>query len=285
MSRIVTTKTITPPDSTDDKYTKIITFENDRQQKTSIGFGNSTCTKLDNLIFQNPQFMQDVTTQPSNQSKSNVLSRKVTPVNAPQPQPQSRVVSLASSSPSKSSSSLSLWNMNKPKSPIFTATSTPLTSVFSTPDPTEELTDFQLLGIKMSSMLNKMGLIEQLQSGDEIQQHQSNLIQKSQLQTQQEQQDPNRNFFVDINFKISKNLVNYNINLKLHYQYKSEIEIDELPTNLYITKAEIIKYITEKIIFQTSPTLQDIFSIELKIKSLLVLRKLKCYINEFELEI
>ncbi|KAI5958916.1 hypothetical protein KGF57_002350 [Candida theae] len=82
------------------------------------------------------------------------------------------------------------------------------------------------------------------------------------------------------------NASKFTVSLQLIYVFKPEIDLTSIPINLYITKSELIKHLMDKLVLRHSEDPgTDLYSVESKIKKLLNLKRVRCWINGYELDL
>ena len=79
----------------------------------------------------------------------------------------------------------------------------------------------------------------------------------------------------------------FTVALPLVYVFKPEIDLSNIPLNMYVTKSELIKHLMDRLVLRRSEDVSatDIYSIKSKIKKLLNFVTVRCWINGCELDV
>lgn len=85
--------------------------------------------------------------------------------------------------------------------------------------------------------------------------------------------------------EVSANHKDFTVTLQLIYVFKPEIDLANIPINMYITKSELIRYLMDRLVLRRNEVATDFYSIQSKIKKLLNLIYVRCWINGYELDI
>ncbi|KAG5420414.1 hypothetical protein I9W82_002295 [Candida metapsilosis] len=291
MSKVVTTKSTVQHEPNDDVYSKTVVFVDEDEKQVCIPFPFESSSELPS----------------SDEKPSQVRHSPETPMKQPlrhseTPRLESTEVKPASEQHAQDDAASSQF------SPNTASSSTKETSTTASPDVSQNE------GTPNNAMMAQLGkeIVELLQESGFVKKESvlsENSRKRRREDDEEEELDESRTYNCELEFDITtedegnqekvekEGQANdsdeesmdsqFTVALQLVYVFKPEIDLTSIPINLYVTKSELIKYLMDKLVLRQGKdsAATDLYSVQSKIKKLLNLKSVRCWINGYELDI
>ena len=294
MSKVVTTKSTVQHEPNDDVYSKTVVFVDDDEKQVCIPFPFESSSELPSSDEKPSQVRQSPEAPMKQPLRPSATPRLETTEEEP-----------ASEQHGQDDASSSQFLPNTASSSTK-GTSTTASPDVSQNEDTPNNAMMAQLGKEIVELLQESGFIKR----------ESVLSEKSRKRRREddEEEEPNesRTYNCELEFDITTedegnqgklekedqandsdeesmdlNQSQFTVVLQLVYVFKPEIDLTSIPVNLYVTKSELIKYLMDKLVLRQGKdsTATDLYSVQSKIKKLLNLKSVRCWINGYELDI
>lgn len=310
MVKVITTKSAVQSDPNDDHYTKIVTFTDEEETDVYIPFPlekTTTSSLQKSQSHQSHQLRQLPLALKELLLQSSPTSVKTTPRSNSTKALHHDALLLEQQFLGSKTNSLN-WSMPSSLSTANTFT-TPSPSLGATEQEFKNDATMTNLGKEIVKLLQESGLVKK----DPPQSSESASTRKRRRDDDEKEDSEyseSRIYNCELEFdittgdkvdnlddsnsedapvedpqEVSANRKDFTVTLQLIYVFKSEIDLANIPINIYITKSELIRYLMDRLVLRRNEVATDFYSIQSKIKKLLDLICVRCWINGYELDI